>query len=489
MRKFTSVICAMLLPATALFAQEQPTGVFMNLFANDMAQPKGISENGKWACGSAFWTGAENQAGTINASKWNLETGERTFLVDQDVMSDAYCISNDGSLVCGSFLGEPAYNLNGEWFELPTPRGYDAGGDATTMAIVGTDTIMMGYAAKSQTEQVIVRWVNGKIDNNFKLRDYTRYAEIMGDSIKGETGIVRGMSNDGERYLVSLDYNLLPAASSTNLPTTFVQFGGDENYTTTVIEREFDIYDLVSFVEEATMSHNGKFVCGRIYAVPRTGIEAPEVPSVAFLYDIDNDEFKHYTAINNTGRYAGASCVDNQGNVYFKSVNGADPLGRPYINKDGKFIELEACLLAYEGITAEQIDAIAEEVPGSDADDLGIVWCVSGDGKTLIGAGDALKGNIWCARLSCSPYEVEPVELGTPVENVTYNNLTANYANGEIILSGIANMVEVYSITGAKVLAHTGETSSIKANLNNGIYIVKAYTSTNLIVTSKIVVK
>lgn len=488
MRKFTSVICAMLLAATTLFAQEQPTGVFMNLFANDMAQPKGISENGKWACGSAFWSGAENQAGTINASKWNLETGERIFLTDDEVMSDAYCISNDGSLVCGSYLGEPAYNLNGEWITLPSPRGYNAGGDATTMAIVGTDTIMMGYAAKSQTEQVIVRWVNGKIDNEFKLRNYTRYAEIMGDTVLGETGVVRGMSNDGERYLVSLDYNLLPAAGSTNLPTTFVQFGGDENYTTTVIEREFDIYDLVSFVEEASMSHNGKFVCGRIYAVPRTGIEAPEAPSVAFLYDVDNDQFQHYTAINKTGRYAGASCVDNQGNVYFKSVNGADPLGRPYIHKDGKFIELEACLLAYEGITAEQIDAIAEEVPGSDADDLGIVWCVSGDGKTLIGAGDALKGNIWCARLSCSPYEVEPVELETAIENINYNAFAAQYANGVITLAANTSMVEVYSITGAKVIASAVENGAIAVNLNKGIYIVKAFNGNN-INTSKIIVK
>ena len=87
----------------------------------------------------------------------------------------------------------------------------------------------------------------------------------------------------------------------------------------------------------------------------------------------------------------------------------------------------------------------------------------------------------------CSPYEVEPVEL-VSVENVTYNNLAAQYANGEIILSGVADMVEVYSITGAKVLAHTGETSTIKVNVNNGIYIVKAYAGNN-ISTSKVVIK
>jgi hypothetical protein len=486
MKKLASVFSGMLLIATTLFAQEQPTGVLMNLFAKDMAQPKGISENGKWACGSAFWTGAENQAGTINASKWNLETGERIFLTEEEVMSDAYCISNDGSLVCGSFLGEPAYNLNGEWIALPTPRGYNAGGDVTTMAVVGTDTIMMGYAAKSQTEQVIVRWVNGKIDNDFKLRDYTRYAEIMGDSVKGETGIVRGMSNDGERYLVSLDYNLLPSAGSTNLPTTFVQFGGDENYTTTVIEREFDIYDLVSFVEEATMSFNGKYVCGRMHAVAREGYDAPESPSVSFTYDVDNDEFIHYGDITEIGRFAGASCIDNQGHTYFKSINGNSPLGKPYIYKNGEYVELEKILLSYNGITEAQIDAIVtDEVEDSDEDDLGIVWAVSADGKTLIGAGGALKGNIWCAKLECSPYDVDSY---TNVENITYNKLIATYTNGTITLSDNANKIEIYSITGAKIMSKNIEGNTLKAELNKGIYVVKIHHN-NQISTSKIIVK
>ena len=147
---------------------------------------------------------------------------------------------------------------------------------------------------------------------------------------------------------------------------------------------------------------------------------------------------------------------------------------------------MEQCLLAYDGITAEQIDAIAEEVEGSDADDLGIVWCVSADGKTLIGAGDALKGNIWCAKLSCSPYDVFDIETNT--EDLTYNSITANYADGIITLSNNADMIEVYSITGAKVMNQVVENNSIKANLRNGIYVVKIYNG-NDIATSKIIVK
>ena len=484
MKKISMTLCAIICAICAISAQNQPTGVFMNLRAEDMAQPNAISENGKWAVGSAFWTGQENQAGTINASKWNLETGERIFLVEKESLSDALCINNEGTVVGGSFLGQAAYWLesDGEWHVLPMPRGYDKGrGDVTAMAFVDGDTIMVGYVMASQMDGKIVRWINGKIDNTFKYRDYTRYAELRNDTIKGEMQKLRGMSTDGKRYLISLDHNLLPMAGTTNLPTTFVQVEDKS----VVIDRAFDIYDAVSFVEEAAMSHNGKFVCGRIYAVPMDGVDATESASIAFTYDVDNDVFTHYGNITQTGRYAGASCIDNEGHVYFKSVNGADPLGKPYIFKNGEYIELERCLLAYEGITAAQIDAIAEEVEGSDADDLGIVWAVSADGKTLIGAGDALKGNIWCAKLSCSPYDVDPV---VAVENVTYDNLAAYYANGAITIKGNAEMIEVYSITGAKVMSQVVENSSIKADLRNGIYVVKVYNGNN-VATSKIIVK
>lgn len=484
MRKISMTLCAIMCTICAISAQNKPTGVFMNLYAKDMAQPNAISENGKWAVGSAFWAGEEGSAATINASKWNLETGERIFLTEENEMSDAFCVNNEGTVVGGSYLGQAAYWLesDGSWHVLPRPRGYDKGtGDVTAMAIIDGDTIMVGYVIASQMDGKIIRWINSKIDNTFKYRDYTRYAEIRGDTIKGEMQKLRGMSTDGKRYLISLDHNLLPMAGTTNLPTTFVQVEDKS----VVIDRAFDIYDAVSFVEEAAMSHNGEFVCGRIYAVPMDGVDATESASIAFTYDVDNDVFTHYGNITQTGRYAGASCIDNEGHVYFKSVNGADPLGKPYIFKNGEYIELERCLLAYEGITAAQIDAIAEEVEGSDADDLGIVWAVSADGKTLIGAGDALKGNIWCAKLSCSPYDVDPV---VAVENVTYNNLAAYYANGAIIIKGNAEMIEVYSITGAKVMSQVVENSSIKADLRNGIYVVKVYNGNN-VATSKIIVK
>ena len=224
MKKFLLLISTLMSICFALVAvQNQPTGVFMNLFAEDQ-YPNAISENGAWAVASAFDDNVYYCY--INASKWNLETGEHIFLVEENEISNALCINNEGTVVGGSYLGQPAYWLesDGLWHTLPMPQGYANGsGDVTAMAIVDGDTIMVGYVIASQMDGKIIRWKNGKEDRTFKYRDYTRYAEITGDTIKGEMQKLRGMSTDGKRYLISLDHNLLPAAGSTNLPTTFIQ--------------------------------------------------------------------------------------------------------------------------------------------------------------------------------------------------------------------------------------------------------------------------
>ena len=104
----------------------------------DGAAITSISENGEWACGSTFNNndGAGYQS---NASKWNLATGERTYLVSEDELdnaqSDAFAITNDGSLVVGQYLLLPAYYINGEWHTLELTKGYTIG-EARDVAIV-----------------------------------------------------------------------------------------------------------------------------------------------------------------------------------------------------------------------------------------------------------------------------------------------------------------------------------------------------------------
>ena len=51
----------------------------------DNAAITSISENGEWACGSAF-NNNDNAGYQSNASIWNLRTGERTYLISDDEM-------------------------------------------------------------------------------------------------------------------------------------------------------------------------------------------------------------------------------------------------------------------------------------------------------------------------------------------------------------------------------------------------------------------
>ncbi|MBR5822772.1 MAG: T9SS type A sorting domain-containing protein [Paludibacteraceae bacterium] len=482
MKKITMTLCAIICAICAISAQNQPTGEFLNLFTEDV-QPKAISENGEWACGASLI----DQYFT-NAVKWNLTTGETIYLQDDEkAQSDAYCISNDGTLVGGAYLNEPAYNLNGKWIALKSPwinlNGGTAVGEVVSITIKDGDTICLGWYY-TQTEAVLARWVNGTPDDDFSDNEDSKYyyTKTRINDNQATFHQLKGVSNDGSRMLVTLDGIYVPSAGSQNYITTFVQNGEKVQ----IIDREFDErYEATSFVNNAIMSSNGKWVCGDIMAFGKMGTDAPAQTYIAFLYDVEKDTLITFNGLP-SGKMTSATAVDNDGNVYFRSVNGSDPLCKPYIYKNNEYTELENCLLAYSGISAEAIDAIiTDEAAGTDEDDLGHIWAVSADGNTLVGAGGATKSNIWCAKLSCSPYNVDPI---VAIENVTYDNLAAYYANGMITLSGNAEKIDVYSITGAKVLTSAIENATIKANLNNGIYIVKIYNGNN-IATSKIIVK
>ena len=489
MKKFTTFLCAVLCTIFTAKAQlqAQPIGEFVDLYTEGV-QPKAISENGKWACGAALANSESSTSGYSNAVKWNLETGKTIYLQESEFeMSDAYWISNDGTLVGGSYLNQPAYNLNGEWIALDWPfvnlEGGQKTGEVNSIYFNGNDTICMGWIY-TQTHAVLARWVNGTPDDEFSDVELNKYHNTTRpNNTKASQHMLRAVSADGSRMIVTLD-RAINDPYGAYFSTTYVQYGDKVQ----IIERDFDErYEAASYVEEVVMSPNGKWACGDIFAFAKanSGVSSGHL---AFLYDIDNDELTVFPPLP-SGKMTTATAVDNNGNVYFRTIKDIvdfDPLGKPYIYKNNEYVELEKCLLAFKGILESDIDAIVkDEAEERDEDDLGHVWGVSADGKTLIGAGGSTKSNIWVAKLNNSPYNVSPV---TAVENITYNKLNAFYSNGVISLTGNANMIEVYSITGSKVFTSNVENNSIEVNLNKGIYIVKAFAGSN-ISTSKIIVK
>ena len=145
-------------------------------------------------------------------------------------------------------------------------------------------------------------------------------------------------------------------------------------------------------------------------------------------------------------------------------------------------------MVKYEGITAEEIEAMmTDEVEEAGEDDLGTLYDVSADGRTILGCGGPAKKYNWVAHLSHSVHDIDQDVNYTPI---SYDNLAAFYTSGNIILSGMVDKIEIYDLNGTLISQQNVSSAILPINLNNGIYITKLYNyQTNTITTSKIVIK
>lgn len=462
-----------------LCAEEKYTGKFVNMTATDAAEVYALSENGQWACGAHFANGDMNQAFYIYGSIWNTQTGERIYLEEDPTIPCAtYWVNNEGTFAAGAHYDQPAYYINETWHSLEMPRAYrNAVGEVSAVGFnENGDTIMIGWAYTAATRGTLIRWINGKLDNNFEYRNTVREWET-----RAEMERTRGLSKDAKIYLISLDHCLLPVNYGGNLPTTYIM----TEDTTIILDNKLEGYDRVSFISGAELSRNGKWVVGSFYAVGLTPEDGEG--SLSFLYDVENDRMQILE-----GREQGMSAmtVDDYGRVLYCRGGGGTPLRKPFVKRENDFIPLEDVLIKYDGITAEQIDAMMnDEVEEAGEDDLGTLYDVSYDGRTILGCGGPAKKYNWVAHLSHSIYdyvESNPVKT-SPISN---NNLSALYANGAIILSGMVDKIEIFDLNGQLIMQNNISSAFIPTTLNNGIYIVRLYNyTTNTITTNKIVVK
>ena len=476
MKKILFTLSAIYFALGSVFCQN--TGKFVNMTSKtDAAEVYALSENGKWACGAYFASGDMNQAFYTLGSIWNTETGERIYLEeDPSIACAAYWVNNEGTFIAGAHYDQPAYYIDGEWHALEMPRAYrNAVGEVTAVGFNEQgDTIMIGWAYTAATRGTIIRWINGELDKDFKYRNTVREWES-----KAEMERTRGLSKDAKVYLISLDHCLLPVNYGGNLPTTYIM----TEDTTIIIDNKLEGYDRVSFVNGAELSRNGKWVVGSFYAVGLTPEDGEG--ALSFLYDVENDRLQILG-----GREQGMSAmtVDDYGRVLYCRGGGGTPLRKPFVLKEDKFVALEDLLVQYEGITAEEIDAMmTDEVEESGEDDLGTLYDVSSDGRTILGCGGPAKKYNWVAHLSCSVHDLDEDVDYTPI---SYDNLAAFYTQGNIILSGMVDKVEVFDVNGHLIMQQDVNSAFLPINLTTGIYIVKLYNQkTNSCCTSKIIVK
>ena len=438
------------------------------LFEFDNAAITSISENGEWACGSAF-NNSDNAGYQSNASKWNLKTGERIYLVSDEELdvaqSDAFAITNDGSLVVGQYLHQPAYHVNGQWHILELTQGYTIG-EARGITIIDNDTIFVGRIFDGLGYQKVqsAKWVNGKFESFTDIipREY-QYNEdkLMANQITG-------ISTDGRILLGATDPMCWPAR------TPFIIKDGEFKLLSINNRPEFSNYRYgADFFKEEKMSHNGKYITFSFFG------HNIHIPCV---YDVEKDEFRILTE---APAETGGKAIDNIGNVYYAGPMTTGVDRKSYVTINGKAIQVDNILLEKFGITQEQIDATCTDpdLTGS----IRFIYDVAADGKTIIGsAGYGTGGYNWVLKLDNNLHD-ETLHAVT-VDNSNHKNITSFYTNGHINILGNADYIEIYTTNGQMMLSQQVTTPIIPTSLKQGVYIITLYKN-NHKTTNKLIIK
>ncbi len=461
------LLLPLLFASCAIFNAHSQVATLTPMLELDGAAITSISENGEWACGSAFNNndGAGYQS---NASKWNLKTGERIYLVTEDELdnaqSDAFTVTNDGSLVVGQYLLLPAYHINGEWHTLELTKGYTVG-EARDVAIVNGDTIIVGRIFDSTGYQRVqgVTWVNGKLKTLNKIipREY-QYNED-----KNMANQITNISEDGRIMLGAYDPFAWPLRKPFIIKdSVFTLLEIDSIPGLTGYRSNMD------FFKEEKLNHNGEYIALSFFG---HNIHRPVV------YSIEENKF---TLIEEAPEETGAKAVDNNGNVYYAGPMTSGINRQSFVSINGQATLVDNILMDKFGITQEQINATCQDpdLTGS----IRFIYDVAADGKTIIGsAGYGTGGYNWVLKLQCPLFDTPDA-----VDNITYNNFVVYYDDNNINVIGNPNYIEVYDISGKLILQSNIYTNTIPVNLKNGIYVVKLHnTQENKITTSKLIVK
>lgn len=363
---------------------ESEKATLLSIIAEDEATFSGISNNGKWAVGYAF-NNNDNAGFSIAASIWNLETGERTILADPEAgMSEANCINDEGTIIGGAYLNEPAYYKDGLWNKLEIPEGYTMG-SVSAMAEANGDLIFVGHVQDGPDAQSIAaaKWVNGVYEraNPNSLR-----RDRLGEAANVNT--CYDISEDGSVIMGSLEFN-----SYTNM----IPFIVTPNEAIT-INTENEANQNASFILWPKMSANGKYVTGKYrHVIFNEGSTTPSTDIYqACLYNVETKEFQIF---EKEGVEWGGWDVDNNGIVYANSPVTERPIRQGYVITNGNVVELEQMLIE-KGITEEQINAASAPAEEEYDNKLGTIIAVSRDGKTIIGcAGKTTKYN-WVVKFN-----------------------------------------------------------------------------------------
>lgn len=285
-----------------------------------------LSNNGEWATAK----GVNDENSSMNAYPYlvNVSTGELTKLWDNDMdYIGAWDVTDDGQVVVGDLDNMPAiYDVNsGDWKELYTDSNINYG---TARSVTPDGKYIAGYGSigvfgNDDYVELPLLWEK-QSDGTYRYVNV--YNELKGFPTKDRMGnsctMVRisMISDDGNVMCGAMNF-IYPGAGLCYY--VYNRSSHDFKYIDSSLPNE------QSFIDEAVMSNNGKFVTGISYIIEDNGNEY----SSSCLYDVADNKLTIYddlseekdrsgNFVSNTGIVFGASpAVSPTRTLYYKVGN------------------------------------------------------------------------------------------------------------------------------------------------------------------------
>lgn len=323
-----------------------------------------LSDNGLWA--TAAGVNDDDQSKYAYPYLINVETGALTELwVEADLMKsvEATDVTNDGKIIVGSYDSYPAYyDLNqGKWVALQSTNP----GKATTVTpdgkYIGGWSNSDSFAGDGYIETPLL-WEK-QSDGTYRAIDV--YAELPNFPTKTKIG-----ANTQQVRIdnVSADGNIIAGIINFITPATVCYYV--YNKTTQeckYVDNALGDVPAETFVDESTMSNNGKYLTGIVQVAGGSYISS-------YLYNTGDNSCSLYNAESDEQDRAG-SAVSNTG-VVFGCSPAVNPVRYAYVRVGSLWYGIDEILSGRYGINF--YERTGYEITG-------VIQGISDDEKTMVG--------------------------------------------------------------------------------------------------------
>ena len=393
------VLCLVATPMSAASSTGKP--VFHKYAYSDYSMLSVLSDNGEWGLAQAAYS---DDAASGLVKLVNISSGDVTYIQTQSEVTanGAFMVSdvtNDGNIVVGEYLGQAAYwtASTGEFTYLPTPDGW---GGAYVSAVTPDGKYAVGGASGADNI-----WTYTAAMWNLETGELLEFNNLPSLDMQHEESDMLefcSVSADGRYATGRLAWSYLypPQLCAFVFDTqldTCIFIGYDASDTDDWEPWDDELY----FVAEAMISPSGQYVTGTAYIEDDTGGYY-----TSYLYDLVNDKFEVYTESDDQD--VGATCVDNDGNVYASSPWQTTPIREWYVRHGDYWYGFRDILEQAYGIDYETYTGY---------DNSGTPMSVSADGTSVAVMVDPSDGGSYVVEL--------PENLSTICDSI---NLLGSYS-------------------------------------------------------------